>query len=54
MALWPTNSANTVSAGGYTKLAKRTQLTGFLSYGVWSNDSALLPFTINTSPGSRP
>jgi len=51
MALWPTNSANTVSAGGYTKLAKRTQLTGFLSYGVWSNDSALLPFTINTSPG---
>ena len=51
MALWPTNSANTVSVGGYTKLAKRTQLTGFLSYGVWSNDSALLPFTINTSPG---
>lgn len=49
MALWPSNSANTVSVGGYSKFAKRTQLTGFFSYGVWSNDSPLLPFTINTS-----
>jgi MtrB/PioB family decaheme-associated outer membrane protein len=47
MALWPSNSANTFSAAGYTKLARRTQLTGFLSYGVWSNDEPLQPFTIN-------
>ena len=33
MALWPSNSAQTVSAAGYTKLARRTQLTGFLSFG---------------------
>jgi MtrB/PioB family decaheme-associated outer membrane protein len=49
MALWPSNSANTFSAAGYTKLARRTQLTGFLSYGVWSNDEPLQPFTINAA-----
>ena len=47
MALWPSNSAQTVSVGGYTKLARRTQLTGFVSFGVWSNDEPLQPFTIN-------
>ena len=41
MSLWPSNQAQTVSVGGFTKLARRTQLTGFLSYGVWSNDSTL-------------
>jgi MtrB/PioB family decaheme-associated outer membrane protein len=46
-ALWPSNSANTFSASGYAKLARRTQFTGFLSYGVWSNDEPLQPFTIN-------
>jgi MtrB/PioB family decaheme-associated outer membrane protein len=49
MALWPSNSAQTVSAAGYTKFAKRTQLTGFLSFGSWSNDEPLQPFTINAT-----
>jgi len=49
MALWPSNSAQTVSFAGYTKLARRTQVTGFLSYGVWSNDEPLQPFTINSA-----
>ena len=48
-ALWPTNSAQTVSVSGYTKLAHKTQVTGFLSYGLWSNDEPLLPFTINSA-----
>jgi MtrB/PioB family decaheme-associated outer membrane protein len=48
MAMWPSNTAQTVSFGGYTKLARRTQLTGFLSYGIWNNDEPLLPFTINS------
>jgi MtrB/PioB family decaheme-associated outer membrane protein len=47
MTLWPSNSAQTVSAAGYTKLARRTQVTGFVSYGVWNNDEPLQPFTIN-------
>ena len=49
MALWPTNSAQTISVGGYHKFNKRTQLTGFASYGFWSNDQPLLPFTINSA-----
>ena len=49
MSLWPSNSAQTISVGGYTKLAKKTQLTGSFSYGLWSNDEALQPFTINTT-----
>ena len=48
MSMWPTNQANTFSIAGSSKLAARTQFTGFLSYGVWSNDSALQPYTINS------
>ncbi len=47
MTLWPSNTAQTISAAGYTKLARKTQLTGFVSYGAWSNDEVLQPFTIN-------
>ena len=49
MSLWPSNQAQTVSVAGYTKLAKRTQVTGMASYGVWTNDEPLQPFTINTA-----
>ena len=49
MSLWPSNSAQTFSAAGYTKLARRTQLSGFLSFGFWSNDQPLQPFTINSA-----
>jgi hypothetical protein len=49
MALWPSNSAQTVSVGGYSKFARRTQLTGFISFGSWSNDEPLQPFTINAT-----
>ena len=48
MTLWPSNSAQTVSVGGYSKFARKTQVTGFLSFGSWSNDEPLQPFTINT------
>ena len=49
MALWPSNSAQTISFGGYTKLARKTQVTGFFSYGLWSNNEPLQPFTINSA-----
>ncbi len=49
MALWPTNSAQTVSAAGYAKFAHRTQFTGFVSYGLWNNNEPLQPFTINAA-----
>jgi MtrB/PioB family decaheme-associated outer membrane protein len=49
MALWPSNSAQTVSVGGYTKFARRTQLTGFVTFGSWNNDELLQAFTINAA-----
>ncbi|HEY7285163.1 MAG TPA: MtrB/PioB family outer membrane beta-barrel protein [Vicinamibacterales bacterium] len=49
MALWPTNSAQTISAAGYSKFAHKTQLTGFISYGFWNQNQPLLPFTSNTA-----
>jgi MtrB/PioB family decaheme-associated outer membrane protein len=49
MSLWPSNSAQTISLGGYTKLARKTQVTGFFSYGLWSNNEPLQPFTINSA-----
>ena len=49
MALWPTNSANTVSGSGYAKFPGRTQVSGLLSFGTWSNDEPLQPFTVNPS-----
>ena len=48
-ALWPSNSSQTVSIGGFSKFAHRTQLTGAVSFGFWNNDQPLLPFTINTA-----
>ena len=48
-ALWPSNSAQTVSVGGFTKFAHRTQLTGFISFGSWKNNETLQPFTINSA-----
>jgi MtrB/PioB family decaheme-associated outer membrane protein len=49
MSPWPSNSAQTISFGGYTKLARKTQVTGFFSYGLWSNNEPLQPFTINSA-----
>jgi MtrB/PioB family decaheme-associated outer membrane protein len=47
MTLWPSNSSQTVSVAGYSKFARRTQVTGLFSFGVWNNDEPLQPFTIN-------
>ena len=49
MSMWPSNSAQTFSFGGYHKLARKTQVTGFFSYGTRSNDEPLQPFTINSA-----
>jgi MtrB/PioB family decaheme-associated outer membrane protein len=49
MALWPSNSLQTISAAGYAKFAKRTQFTGSLAFGWANNDEPLLPFTINSA-----
>lgn len=48
-AMWPSNSAQNVSVGGFAKFAHRTQVTGAMSFGFNDNNSALLPFTINSA-----
>jgi MtrB/PioB family decaheme-associated outer membrane protein len=48
-ALWPSNTAQTISVAGYSKMAHKTQVTGQLSFGFWSNDEPLQPFTINSA-----
>ena len=47
MALWPSNTAQTVSAAGYAKFARRTQATAYVSFGSRSNNEPLLPYTVN-------
>ncbi|HEY6509651.1 MAG TPA: MtrB/PioB family outer membrane beta-barrel protein [Vicinamibacterales bacterium] len=49
MSLWPTHTAHTLSASGYAKFAGRSQFTGLVSHGVWTNDGPLQPFTINAA-----
>ena len=48
-ALWPSNSLQTLSAAGYAKFARRTQLTGSLALARANNNETLLPFTINSA-----
>lgn len=52
--LWPNSTAHTVNTSAAVKLAGRTRLFGYLSYGTWLQDDALLPFTINTAIDPRP
>ena len=50
MSLWPSNSAQTISFGGlHASWRTRTQVTGYFSYGSWSNNEPLQPFTINSA-----
>jgi MtrB/PioB family decaheme-associated outer membrane protein len=49
MALWPSNSRQTISTAGFAKLAHRTQVSGSVALGWWNNDEPLLPFTVNTA-----
>lgn len=47
--LWPNSTAHTVNTSAALKLAGKTRLFGYASYGTWLQDDALLPFTINTA-----
>lgn len=48
-ALSPDSSLGTVSAAGRLKLPARTNASGSVSVGTWSQNEELLPFTINTA-----
>ncbi len=49
MALWPSNNAETIFFNGAVKVLKHTRINGAFSYAVFSQNAALLPYTINTA-----
>lgn len=48
-ALWPDSTLHAVTTGGSLRLPARSRFTGNITVGTWSQDQALLPFTINTA-----
>jgi MtrB/PioB family decaheme-associated outer membrane protein len=49
MALEPSNNAQNFFLNGVLKIMKYTRLTGSFSYGIFSQNDRLLPYTINTA-----
>ncbi len=54
MPRWPTSSSHTISAVGSTPLPGRSRATATISRSQWLQDTAILPFTINTALASPP
>jgi len=55
MALWPSNDAARFYLSGSFKPLKGTRISAAASYGTFSQNQKLLPFTVNTAiPGSDP
>jgi MtrB/PioB family decaheme-associated outer membrane protein len=49
LALAPDSDMNTLSASGSVRLPGRSRAAAFVSYGVMAQDTALLPFSINSA-----
>jgi MtrB/PioB family decaheme-associated outer membrane protein len=49
MSLWPDSTTNTGSVMGTLNLPGRSRATAYISVGNWSQNAALVPFTINTA-----
>jgi len=47
MAIWPNSTVNTGNVSGLVKINERSQATAYVSLGNWTQDDALIPFTIN-------
>jgi MtrB/PioB family decaheme-associated outer membrane protein len=54
MSLWPNSTVNAGSVSGLVKLPRSSQATAYVSLGNWSQDAALIPFTINPALLSIP
>jgi MtrB/PioB family decaheme-associated outer membrane protein len=52
MALWPNTDLNAGSVSGLLKLPANSQATAYVSVGSWSQNDALIPFTINSTLAS--
>ena len=49
MSLWPDSNMNAGSATGLLNLPARSRATAYVSVGNWSQNDALIPFTINSA-----
>jgi MtrB/PioB family decaheme-associated outer membrane protein len=49
MALWPNSDVNAGSATGVLNLPYRSHALAYISIGNWSQNQALIPFTINSA-----
>jgi MtrB/PioB family decaheme-associated outer membrane protein len=49
MQLWPNTDMNAMNLSGGYKLPGRSKVSAFLSMGNYSNNTALLPFTVNSA-----
>jgi MtrB/PioB family decaheme-associated outer membrane protein len=49
MTLWPDSNLNAGTASGLINLPARSRATGYISIGNWTQDNALIPFTVNSA-----
>ncbi len=49
MSLWPNSDMNAGNVMGVLKLPARSRATAYISVGSWTQDGALIPFTINSA-----
>lgn len=48
-ALWPNSTLHGVTSVGSLKLPAHSRATASVTFGTWSQDQALLPFTVNSA-----
>jgi len=49
MTLWPNSDLNAASATGLLNLPARSRATAYVSIGNWSQNTPLIPFTVNSA-----
>jgi MtrB/PioB family decaheme-associated outer membrane protein len=54
MSIWPNSDQNAGTLSGLLKLPARSQATAYVSLGDWTQNQALIPFTINSALAAPP
>lgn len=49
MSIWPDSAMNTGSVSGLLNLPARSRATAYISVGNWTQNAALIPFTVNSA-----
>ncbi len=54
MSIWPDSATNTGSVSGLLNLPARSRATAYISVGNWTQNAALIPFTVNAALANIP